>query len=73
VARYIWQNPVRSGIISCASAYRRNGSLVWPIRVGINPTLTTNCWDLIRVGINPTPTNRNEMIKLVLMEVNGEW
>ena len=30
VARYIRQNPVRSGIISCASAYRWNGSLVWP-------------------------------------------
>jgi len=30
VARYIWQNPVRLRIISCASAYRWNGSLVWP-------------------------------------------
>ena len=30
VACYIWHNPVRSGIISCASAYRWNGSLVWP-------------------------------------------
>ena len=37
------------------------------IRVGINPTPTTICWDLIRVGINPTPTNPNEMIKLALM------
>jgi hypothetical protein len=30
VALYIWQNPMRSGIISCASDYRWNGSLVWP-------------------------------------------
>jgi len=30
VARYIRQNPVRSGIISCVSAYRWNGSPVWP-------------------------------------------
>jgi REP element-mobilizing transposase RayT len=30
VARYIWQNPTRSGIISCASDCRWNGSLVWP-------------------------------------------
>ena len=29
-ACYIWRNPVRSGIVSCASAYRWNGSLVWP-------------------------------------------
>ena len=30
VACYIWRNPVRSRIVSCASAYPWNGSLVWP-------------------------------------------
>jgi putative transposase len=30
VALYIWQNPVRAGIIDCASDYPWSGSLVWP-------------------------------------------
>jgi hypothetical protein len=30
VALYIWENPVRTGIITCASAYPWSGSLVWP-------------------------------------------
>ncbi len=30
VALYIWENPVRAGIISCASAYPWSGSLAWP-------------------------------------------
>ncbi len=29
VARYIWHNPVRAGIVDCASAYPWSGSLVW--------------------------------------------
>jgi REP element-mobilizing transposase RayT len=30
VARYIWQNPVRAGIIDCACGYPWSGSLIWP-------------------------------------------
>ena len=30
VALYIWENPVRAGIIACASAYPWSGSLAWP-------------------------------------------
>jgi putative transposase len=30
VARYIWENPVRAGIVDCASEYEWSGSLVWP-------------------------------------------
>ena len=30
VARYIWANPVRAGIVDCASEYEWSGSLVWP-------------------------------------------
>ena len=30
VAHYIWENPVRAGIIDCASGYPWSGSLVWP-------------------------------------------
>jgi REP element-mobilizing transposase RayT len=30
VALYIWQNPVRAGIIDCAWNYPWSGSLVWP-------------------------------------------
>lgn len=29
-AHYIWENPVRAGIIECASGYPWSGSLVWP-------------------------------------------
>ena len=30
VAIYIWENPVRAGIVPCVSAYKWSGSLVWP-------------------------------------------
>jgi REP element-mobilizing transposase RayT len=30
VARYIWENPARAGIVDRASAYPWSGSLVWP-------------------------------------------
>jgi putative transposase len=30
IARYIWQNPVRAGIIDSACSYPWSGSLVWP-------------------------------------------
>jgi REP element-mobilizing transposase RayT len=30
VALYIWQNPVRAGIVDCACDYPWSGSMVWP-------------------------------------------
>jgi putative transposase len=50
VAVYIWQNPVRAGIIDSACAYPWSGSLVWPD------------WKAMvvvdgRAGMNPAPTN----------------
>ncbi len=30
VAQYLWQNPVRAGLVDHASSYAWSGSLVWP-------------------------------------------
>ncbi|HAA02332.1 MAG TPA: transposase [Syntrophobacteraceae bacterium] len=49
VALYIWQNPVRAGIIDSACAYPWSGSLVWP---DWKATLAADG----RAGINPAPT-----------------
>jgi putative transposase len=50
VALYIWQNPVRAGIVDSARGYPWSGSLVWPdwkTMLGVDG----------RAGINPAPTD----------------
>ncbi|MGV8073748.1 MAG: transposase [Syntrophobacteraceae bacterium] len=50
VALYIWQNPVRAGMIDCACGYPWSGSLVWP-----DWKVKLDVYE--RAGINPAPTD----------------